>query len=171
MYSVFLSSRKGEAGTCYFRRRRSRSAEAGCHYTDCRIVRSLVPGVTLIHLPAVLHKPLHPASFSHSGERATTSANETIASCFRRPPELPNTTSGAIPGRAPRPHTVRTVYVRPSDPRGHLQHPARPENWYVWPSSQFVILEFWGVARVLLPSPGPWKSQVAWFDEHLPNTF
>lgn len=124
-YSVYLSRRKRESGTCHLPvpdpvvRKQDASTLIVALYGK---LGSLVPGVTLIyHLPA-------PVSFSHAGERSTTSANETIASCFRRPPELPNTTSGLFLGAHPAPHRENCLCPPSADPRGHLQHPARLEN-------------------------------------------
>lgn len=164
-YSVFLSRRKREYGTCHLPvpdpvvRKQDAStlivalSRAGCHTH------------VLYHLPA-------PASFSHAGERSTTSANETIASCFRRPPELPNTTSGLFLGAHPAPAPHRENCLCPP-----LRRPPRASSTPCQ-TGKLICLAFFticylGVLRCGSCAP-PYsirKSQVPLFDEHLPYTF
>lgn len=151
VYSVFLSSRKRESRTCYLpvpdpvvRKQdtstlivalygRARESRAGCH-THVQY-----------HLPA-------PASFSHAGERSTTSANETIASSFRRPPELPNTTSGLFLGAHPAPHRENCLCPPLRRPPRASSTPCQTGKLICL---AFFTISYLGVlrlARVLLPT-------------------
>lgn len=154
-----------------FARPRSSSAEAGCQHTDCCIVREARESRAGCHTHVLYHLPA-PASFSHAGERSTTSANETIASCFRRPPELPNTTSGLFLGAHPAPAPHRENCLCPP-----LRRPPRASSTPCQ-TGKLICLAFFticylGVLRCGSCAP-PYpirKSQVALFDEHLPYTF
>lgn len=166
-YSVFLSSRKRESGTYYLPVPDPVVRKQDASTLIVALYRSLVPGGSLIYdIPSLLA----PASFSHAGERSTTSANETIASCFRRPPELPNTTSGLFLGAHPAPHRENCLCPP-------LRRPPRPSSTPCQ-TGKLICLAFFsicylGVLRCGSCAP-PYpirKSQVALFYEHLPYTF